>query len=361
MKLDDYLDRVLLKDMLVERYVRMQSHPVLPLNILNYTNMAQIDSAWNDVTRKCRGLIYNAETEEILARPFEKFFNSNQPEAPDWTQWPHEHIRVQDKMDGSLGILYPSPLTHSGWAVATRGSFTSEQALRATRLLNDKYRDFVGRKYATYLVEIIYPENRIVVNYAGREDLVLLDILDTQDGDSILDDAFRQWGHHARPFPRVERFRPEDVNLNRTNAEGYVITNLRTNERVKVKFEEYKRLHKLLTGVSAKTIWELLAKGEDLDTVLDTVPDEFYDWVEETAQSLRHDYDRIFTAAWNGFLAAKRFYGNDRKQFALHVASSEYRDILFGLLDDKDVSAMIWKRLKPEHAKAFWNVDEAVA
>jgi hypothetical protein len=43
---------------------------------------------------------------------------------------------VTDKLDGSLGILYPTP---DGHAIATRGAFVSEQALHATELWLDRY------------------------------------------------------------------------------------------------------------------------------------------------------------------------------------------------------------------------------
>lgn len=361
MKLDEYLDRDLLRQNILDRYVRMQSHPILPLNILNYTNRAQIDGHWEDVTRKCRGLIYNVDTEEVLARPFEKFFNNNQPEAPAWALWNPEDVRVQDKMDGSLGILYPDPSQPTGYAVATRGSFASDQALEATKMLNvfyaDKFEPMLG---VTYLVEIIYPENRIVVDYGPMSDLILLDILENETGGSLMAERL-SWPYEAAPFNPTMHFTINDVMRDRPNAEGYVITNVKTNERVKVKFEEYKRLHKLLTGVSSKTVWELLSKGENLDTLLDTVPDEFYEFVRKTATDLRSQFDRIFTTSWNAFLKAREFHGEDRKSFALYVKDSEFKDIYFGLLDDKDVAPAIWKRLKPEHAKPFWNVDENVS
>jgi RNA ligase len=245
--------------------------------------------------------------------------------------------------------------------VATRGSFTSDQALHATKVLNERYRGFLAAQRGTYLVEIIYPENRIVVDYKGRDDLVLLDILDTEDGDSLLDAAALYWPRATLPFPKAEQFTVNDVMRDRPNAEGYVITNVVTGERVKVKFEEYKRLHKLLTGVSSKTVWEILSKGESVDTLLDTVPDEFYDFVNKTAASLLAEFDRIFIFAWQVFRNVVKMFPGDRKGFAQFVQESEYKDLYFGLLDDKDISPMIWKRLKPTYAKPFWNVDEATS
>ena len=65
-----------------EGYIRQQFHPAEPLAILNYTHQAAYDNLWNDATKVCRGLIYNLETLEVVARPFPKFFNWGQPEAP---------------------------------------------------------------------------------------------------------------------------------------------------------------------------------------------------------------------------------------------------------------------------------------
>ena len=352
MKIDEYLNTSVLGCRVIEGFVREQRHPVLPLAILNYTNKTQIQGAWDDVTRKCRGLIYNVDTGEIVARPFEKFFNHNQPEAPSWALWDQQDIRVQDKMDGSLGILFPNPLcSPTGLAVATRGSFTSEQAEHATLLLNRKYPSFIPFAGLTYLFEIVYPTNRIVVDYGDQDDLVLLDILETESGESVLHEF-------DVPFPKAEQFTVNDVMRDRPGAEGYVITNVVTGERVKVKFEEYKRLHKLLTGVSSKTVWELLAKGQSVDSLLDTVPDEFYDFVNKTAADLYAQHDRIFVTVWKSYQSAYKMFGQHRRAFAEYVKDSEFKDLYFGLLDDKDISPMIWKRLKPSFAKPFWNVDE---
>ena len=355
MKIDEYLNTSVLGCRIIEGFVREQRHPVLPLAILNYTNKTQINGVWDDVTRKCRGLIYNVDTGEIVARPFEKFFNHNQPEAPSWVLWDEKVVRVQDKMDGSLGILYPNPLCYpTGYAVATRGSFTSEQAEHATLLLNRKYPDFRPFAGLTYLVEIVYPENRIVVDYGDQDDLILLDILHTETG-RVSPTSL------GTPFPKAEQFTVNDVMRDRPGAEGYVITNAVTGERVKVKFEEYKRLHKLLTGVSSKTVWELLAKGQSVDSLLDTVPDEFYDFVNKTADALWEEHDRIHRAVFRPAMEAARRFAGDRKGFAQYVQDSEFKDLYFGLLDDKDISPMIWKRLKPSFAKPFWNVSEDVS
>lgn len=157
-QLNDLFDRELYKQRLIERYIRVQSHPTQPLNIINYTELAQYANLWDEVTLQCRGLIYNTETEEVVARPFKKFHNWDDGRQPYPPAGPL--IRAP-KMDGSLGILYPCDDAKYGWAVATRGSFTSDQAVFASALLNrwveeGKIRIADLNVGKTYLTEIIY-------------------------------------------------------------------------------------------------------------------------------------------------------------------------------------------------------------
>ena len=66
--------------MLDQGYVRENFHPTLDLRIINYTEKAQYDNEWNNVTTKCRGLIVNSEG-TVIARPFDKFLNYGQNQA----------------------------------------------------------------------------------------------------------------------------------------------------------------------------------------------------------------------------------------------------------------------------------------
>ena len=64
------MDGALLQEMVDRKYVRVEAHPALPhLRIFNYTEHAQFDREWNQVTRaSARGLIVNIHTGEG-ARP----------------------------------------------------------------------------------------------------------------------------------------------------------------------------------------------------------------------------------------------------------------------------------------------------
>jgi RNA ligase len=361
-QLHTVLDVDLLNRMKKQGYVKATQHPRKPLEILNYTPAAQFESVWNSVTLACRGLIWNFETGDIVARPFPKFFNLEQ-----WgtTKLPGGPIRVYDKYDGSLGILYVAP--NELPAIATRGSFTSPQAEWATMWFRNNALDYHWpRPGSTFLFEIIYPENRIVLDYRGFEGLVLLGEVEIESGRS------HSLGHS--PWPTIDAAVEYPFNTvqevaaspPRENSEGYVVHFLRTDDRVKIKSEEYKRLHALITECSSYTIWQALRSGAKLDDLYDAVPDEFYRWVERTVQTLNHEYDKTHYAIWETFAAIKRelLRANTslsnpwdareyRKQFALRAREHLHTSALFALLDDGSIRDYIWKQIRPEYDRPF--------
>jgi RNA ligase len=101
------------------------------------------------------------------------------------------------------------------------------------------------------------------------------------------------------------------------NTEGFVIK-FASGYRIKVKLAEYLRLHRILTKVSSRTIWEHLRTGTPLDQILDEVPDEFYQWVRETENRLRSDYATVAQEAAAHYQQLVRQLGDNysRKDFA---------------------------------------------
>jgi hypothetical protein len=124
----------------------VQNHPTLPLQIWNYTPEVQFMELWDDITIQCRGLVTDNEG-NIVARPFKKFFN-----IEEGKHVPTEDFEVFEKMDGSLIIMF---YYDSEWIFASRGSFTSEQAIKAKEL-STKYPLHKLNKNNTYMFEIIY-------------------------------------------------------------------------------------------------------------------------------------------------------------------------------------------------------------
>lgn len=337
-----------------------QKHPESDLLIWNYTQKCQFAKEWTEETMMARGLITDLEG-NIKSRPFKKFFNYEEHFGDDCKlqPLPLEEFTVTEKMDGSLGILYFMPDGEP--RIATRGSFTSDQAIKGTQILHKKLRDtkngFItfDRQY-TWLFEIIYPENRIVVDYGKTEDLILLACINTETGEetpvSIIDS----------PFTKVKSYDFKDLSkikeIQEPNAEGFVIR-FKSGVRTKIKFAEYVRLHRLVTGVNAKTIWELLRNDDSFDDLLERVPDEFYEWVKETRKKLENEYEVIDQVICKNIYDEVRILPT-RKEQAMSMMGNEqdrqYAGIVFKMLDGEDYKDQIWKMIRPKAEKP-WKED----
>lgn len=334
-----------------EKHVIVQKHPTADLWIHNYSQTCQYNKIWTEVTLQCRGLILDGEF-NLVARPLKKFFNLGEIVTDTI---PNEPFEITKKEDGSLGILY--------WIndvpyIATRGSFESDQAKKATEILHTKYSHVFDKfkRDRTYLFEIIYPQNRIVLDYAGMEDLIMIAIVDNETGmDLPLEDI---------GFPLVKRYDGiTDINTLKSmeveNEEGFVVRFIPSNTRIKIKFSEYCRLHKILTQTSNIAIWENLRDGKPLDELLERIPDEFYKWVRKTKEDLEAKHKSIFGDSMNAYSRIHDVALEDgkinRKTFAIEVMKShkDISGIIFNILDGKDCNPVIWKMLRPEYSKPF--------
>lgn len=340
----------------IERgYIVKQDHPTLPLSIYNYSRTCQYEGRWDDITLNMRGTILDSEG-NIVARSFPKFFNME-----EMKEIPNQPFTVYEKMDGSLGIVF---YYNGEWHLASKGSFTSEQAIKGKEML-DKYDTSRMNKHYTYLFEIIYKENRIVLDY-DFEDLVLLSVIDYETG------AEPSLAHiDTLDFRVVKQYfsiadYKELKSMIKNNQEGFVVR-FNNGTRMKIKGEEYVRLHRILTGLSNVDIWEILNKGEDIEKYLEKVPDEFDKWVRNWVMNL--NYAKFWVREHCGKIHDYFRYGkyNDvdpepsKKDFALYLdkyVDKQYKSILFAMWDGREYEHMIWKIIKPKYQKPVWQDEE---
>lgn len=327
-------------------YISESKHPEAQLTIYNYTHRTQYDKHWNRHTKMARGLILD-DGDNIVARPFKKFFNLGElgPSAIPKKMG----FSIHEKLDGSLGILY---FLNGKPYLATRGSFTSDQAIHASHIFQEKYGDWIvmAKNFPigqTYLFEIIYPENRIVVNYGDFDDVVMLAVIDNKTGKDVCVDLSKF------PWPIASQYRNlSDANLEKLaeieedNKEGYVIL-FENGLRVKIKFGEYLRLHRILTGMNSRRIWEYLRGGGIPKEIFERMPEEFLDWANCTVGNLQKEYSHIENQCRWDFKVLET-----RKETALYFKICKHPSILFAMLDRKDYKDLIWKAIKPQ-AEAF--------
>jgi RNA ligase len=352
-KLSDLFDPLVLAQHVADGYVRVQVHPKHHLSIFNYSEKTAYEGKWDEVTLACRGLIVALDPEpsldgEVVARPFGKFFNYGQTGAAEIPL--DAPVHVTDKCDGSLGILYPLP-DDAGYAIATRGSFASEQAVHATKLFQRKYADdFIPLPDETLLVEIIYPANRIVLDYGDMDDLVLLGAVEIPTGRVIRaeDEEFIWPGPITKTFTAgtlAEALAMEP----RENAEGIVVRSMVTGAMLKIKQEDYTALHKIVTGLNARVVWRHLMDGKPLADLVAPLPDEFHPWCQQVADVLELEVEvkaRQLQATYDAVVADMP-KGFSRKEFAQVAAPHPDKWALFLMLDGRDVRPEIWKHVEP--------------
>ncbi len=323
----------ILKDYEVRGLLYSQKHPTLPLCIWNYTDKVQYESLWDEVTLLCRALVTD-DNGKIVARPFKKFFNLSEGKTTIFDEY-----EIYEKLDGSLGILF---YYNDSWVFASRGSFTSEQAIKGKELLEtvSDYSKF--NKEYTYCFEIIYKSNRIVCDYGDFEGVILTGVFETETGrEKSLAEVY--FPSIVKTFDSKTPLKELNTEI-KDNEEGYVVR-FSNGERCKIKGDEYLRLHRIMTAVSTTSIWECLKNGDDLMLLLKDVPNEFYNKVDAFIEQLQSQY--ILTDAKYKAIFIS-INNNDKKQFALDALKYPLSGILFNMYNSKDYSEVIWKAIKPK-------------
>ncbi|WP_411103838.1 AAA family ATPase [Streptomyces sp. cmx-4-9] len=377
-------------------YVSRKPHPELPLSIYTYTRTAQYQGVWDQVTTRCRGLVADDTTGAVVALPLPKFFNVGEHEAglPYAPALPDEPFEVYEKVDGSLAVVFHYA---GSWWVASKGSFTSSQAAWAQRRLDGKDTSAL-RPGTTYLAEILYPQNRIVVNYGDRRDLVLLAAFGPDGAEVPLAEAAAHWeavGSVVTVWPAMpldellalteSSTLPGGAAATGTDAEGFVLR-FASGVRAKAKIAEYVRLHRVLTGVNERDIWrshgiqrfagvpaQRLAQslnctladieasgGKPLDALLEQVPDEFDAWVREVIERLEQEAARHERAIDEAY-ASLAHLAADRGAFARGVKGLKDRGVraaMFQRLDGRPTELTTWRHVRPETADAYATDEE---
>jgi RNA ligase len=92
----------------------------------------------------------------------------------------------------------------------------------------------------------------------------------------------------------------------------------------------------------------------NFDALYDRVPDEFYDWLKRTINSLQSEYNEIERQALKEF--TRIYHVNEisnRKDFAMEAIKTEYQSILFRMYDKRSYDEIIWKIIRPVYSKPF--------
>lgn len=335
------------------------------LVLYNYTDACTFNRNWVPETLESRGTIYSKTTGELVARAFPKFFNLNEDETTRLENLPfHLGFTAFEKMDGSMGTLY----RHKGeYKIATRGSFYSDQAKRATEMLK-KYNLTGLSDEVTLLFEIIYPENQIILPYGNREELVLLAAFNYKIGyelpwDEVLDLAQTHGFSTPKVYPQsFEELLKLKDEIAWNESEGWVLL-FNNGLRIKVKGADYLRIAKVKSYMTPLAFWEAMMANK-AEEYLVSIPEELRAEAETIYGKLKNQLDVLKQKAevevqklnLNGFNTKDK---QATKQMALEVfkRSSWMRGYLFAVMHGKGSNKHFLKLIRPTE-NVYANLDE---
>ena len=345
-------------------------HPTLPISIYNYTRDTQYNLYWDDITIAMRLTIIDDDG-YVIAAPFNgKFFNYE--EVKDKVPVKGDYVYIQEKLDGSLGLLF---YYNDQWNMATRRSFSSDIGIKGMEILRKNYTvmNHTFMREFSYAVEIICPESKVVVDYKKREDVIFLSasMHGTELHWTTALSIFKGMGIKKKHIVKTEQHFPFSESLykslkdkNKKNKEGVVLRFQPDTFRMKIKYENHVRLHALLTGLSNIHIWKHLKEGNNISEILGEVPDEFDEWVKKIIGDLK--YHKYAIEERCGKIHDYFRYGkyNDRdpepskKEFLDHLDFLELdpriKSICINIWDRKNNDKILWKMIKPKEEKIFW-------
>lgn len=282
------------------------------LILFDYSKTIQYNFDWDDTSINARGIVFEEATGKLVARSYRKFFNYDELAGEAALKLPEKYrpnldgeFMVLEKVDGSCGICY---FYNGKWYINTRGSFQSDQAKWAQIYLDNNIKtDLMNTDY-TYLFEIIYPENRIVVDYGGLSTLCLTGIIETATGrelwiDEIQEEAKKIGCMVVKVFKFSsfeEMFKARE--LLSVNEEGFVVT-FKNGYKFKLKGDSYCAVHRALCNLSPLNFWRSI----NLETLtvpvdfLEKLPEEFKETVDNLKEITEHihqtEYNKVISYA----------------------------------------------------------------
>jgi len=310
--------------------------------ILKY-NMIMSDMSLPEV-QEARGSIFRKNEDGYwicVCHPFDKFFNYGESQSAvnriDWST-----ASVQQKVDGSLIKFWYG---NDGWVVSTNGTIDAYKAEcgdttygALVEQVIDRIPNFfkmLDRDY-TYMFELTSPFNRIVIHYEGvnlwylgrrnisnhiedNEPLMISGILHPEI-----------YLHHSLSECIAAAHEMGD------DEEGYVVCDANFN-RIKIKGDEYLRLHKM-RGNGPLNITQVIEmyQNDSLDDFIAYYP-EFKSFVDEVIGQLRHLID-IADIAFSAIMSHSPATRADFAQYACTYIGP-LKSFLFARLDNKVANA----------------------
>lgn len=296
------------------------------LKLVTYSKTYQYEHnsvAWDPLVQHCRGIIFDATDDyKIVALPFSKFFNYGEG-GIHYPAAGAEIEQVWTKYDGSMFIIFH---WKGKWHGTTRGSLNSDIGVIGQQILDSYiHSGLVMHPDYTYLAELIYKENQIVVNYGDDRKLVLLGVRHRRAGhvyqpDWIVDRF--QGGLTIKPFEVARRWSfatKEEMTawLNQTKGtefEGFVV-HFSDGSIFKFKSEDYMRLHRIIAQFTFKRVLEAVQQHQE-EEIRKALPEELIPEFDKFYWTIDDKVDDIVATV---SAVVRKAPKQSRKEFALYL------------------------------------------
>lgn len=306
------------------------------------------------IAKQCRGLILREGSLDVVAYPFDRFFNLGQAAAAaiDWGT-----ARFEDKLDGTLLIVYWDDAARR-WHCATRsmceahgningqGTFAqladaAAHAESGAVSLDGLMRSVGADRGVTYMFELTGPYNRVVCEYGGLG-LTLLGarrLADCAELDPV-------WICGETGFSPVKTWSFESIadltevitTWSPLEREGVVVKDALFS-RIKVKSPQYVAAHKAADtlGSSWRNVCEAILTGH-ADDIIACVPVH----VRERIENLRPAIAALVQRVEADYAELRSI--DDMKTFALAAQQRVWSSPLFALKRGKAESVSTFMR-----------------
>lgn len=304
---------------------------------------SQIDSDFSlEIVREARGLILEDKTWNIVCYPFKKFFNYGEAYA-DEIDW--ESARIFEKVDGSLIKVY---YYNGKWRFGTNSTIDANDAelsappYETFMELFDVAADVCGLDYDrldphyTYIFELRSPYNKVVVPYEdirivhiGTRNNITCEEVEVDIGIekpkqymlSSLDDCIAM----AATFDFTQ--------------EGFVVVD-KNYHRVKVKSEDYVRVHRLANNGSITLERAIdLIRTNELEEFLVYCP-QYTNFIND----VRHRFNKFCSDIYFNVNMAliEKMACETRKDFAAVAKTFKYPMVWFKVYETKSFDINAW-------------------
>lgn len=298
-----------------------------PYFLLSYTIGKSI--AYNPFSDLCRGIILEKETNKVVCRPFDRFYNLGEIDNTniDWNK-----AKIFEKVDGSLVKVWYSELENK-WMTSTASTIVTNNKygfnlhkLISLAFKTDYLQYFEDHldKENTYMFEVATPNNVVVIRY-DKPRFVYLAARNTKTGKYIdnreemskLFDVPKEYN-----FSSLEECKYTANNLP-DDDEGYIV--YENNIPVaKIKSPAYVAIHHIrgegLNGY--KKLYQLYVSNEYSEFL--TYFPEYKDKFNEFHDALKNLFSKVN-------LKFNEFKHLERKEFSSAVKDYKYKGFLFAL------------------------------